>query len=860
VRPLPSDVRLGVLTRLGQRLPAVASSEEAAQEVVRALASLDVGAAVASIHSDIAVIVAVNLPPGMASTLSPATASRLVGMRVPLEGVEALRQPVLLQRPYHGIAGAAATLRSLTTDSAVARAMHPDDEGAAVSVPVMSHGSVVAVIAVWGPGCEGDIAPTLEGAAAMLSASWAGEVKPAVERFPTLTAVRPNARLRRTLESLLAEDAIAAAVQPIIRLYEGSVIAYEALARFPPRAHLRTPDELFASASSLSMQNAVDLACLRAALRLAPRLGEADLFVNVLIGTLLDRSGMTALDAAVRNAGVDPSSIVLEFSEREPVTDLARLQRIAAELRARGFRIAVDDAGAGHASMRIIAELRPEFIKVDRSLIHAVDSDRARRALVVALLSFSGHIGARLIAEGIETRAEQDVLSSLGVMFGQGWLPGRPVLLAPMEGHAEIEVVDDAWFARQHVSTTRELPQIEAARVAQAPVPLPAPSSSIRGRGLPRALSAAALALQNEHDPVRIVGVMAELMSGVVPVSEMAIFAADYETHRMVPMFAAGADRDELLADSFSLDAGLTGWAFARGKAENIPDTSAHPLARQVPGTPVVNESLLLIPLIAGEHKLGIINCWRLGLAQFSDREVEAASLFAHIAAAAWRNAQLYAELVNAAMTDPLTRLYNSRWLRDTGERDLARATRDVKPLSLLLIDLDHFKLINDGGGHAAGDLVLQRVAARLRSTVRSADAVVRLGGEEFLALLEDCDVAGAAVVAEAMRVAIRDIALPARCGLARLTASIGIATFPDHAADLDSLLAAADRAMYTAKENGRDRVVRAAPPAASPVIVPLPRRSRVFPQLNPGAARADRARPTADDGSGAGHTASDFA
>ena len=359
MRPLPSDVRLGVLTRLGQRLPAVASSEEAAQEVVRALASLDVGAAVASIHSDIAVIVAVNLPPGMASTLSPATAARLVGMRVPLEGVEALRQPVLLQRPYQGIAGAAATLRSLTTDSAVARAMHPDDEGAAVSVPVMSHGSVVAVIAVWGPGCEGDIAPTLEGAAAMLSASWAGEVKPAVERFPTLTAVRPNARLRRTLESLLAEDAIAAAVQPIIRLYEGSVIAYEALARFPPRAHLRTPDELFASASSLSMQNAVDLACLRAALRLAPRLGEADLFVNVLIGTLLDRSGMTALDAAVRNAGVDPSSIVLEFSEREPVTDLARLQRIAAELRARGFRIAVDDAGAGHASMRIIAELRP---------------------------------------------------------------------------------------------------------------------------------------------------------------------------------------------------------------------------------------------------------------------------------------------------------------------------------------------------------------------------------------------------------------------------------------------------------------------------------------------------------------------
>src|ERR1019366_2981765 len=102
------------------------------------------------------------------------------------------------------------------------------------------------------------------------------------------------------------------------------------------------------------------------------------------------------------------------------------------------------------------------------------------------------------------------------------------------------------------------------------------------------------------------------------------------------------------------------------------------------------------IPLVAGEHKLGIINCWRLGVGKFTEREVEAAALFAHIAAAAWRNAQLYAELLNAAMTDPLTHLYNSRWLRDAGERDLARASRDGRPVSLVLVDLDHFKRVND--------------------------------------------------------------------------------------------------------------------------------------------------------------------
>ena len=828
MRPQPDDPRLTLLTRLGHRLPGTGNAEAAALEVVRSMAALGLAAAVATIHTDVAVVVAVNAPPGLGLRLPASLVTRLVGMRIPLDGVDAFRQPVQLHTPYFGPAGAADTLRSLTAASDLTQFLPgPGEEGKVISVPVMSHDCVAAVLTVWGPGCAEELVPTLEAAAAMLAAAWGPDRKPDVERFPTLTPARPNARLRRVLDSLLIDDSIAAAVQPIIRLHDGSVIGYEALARFPPRAQVRTPDELFASASSLNMQNRVDLACLRAALAEAPKLGEADLFVNVLIGTLLDRAGMTALNDLVRHAGVDPQGVVLEFSEREPVPDLARLQRIAAEVRSNGFRIAVDDAGAGHASMRVIAELRPEFIKVDRSLIHSVDTDRARRALVVALLSFSGHIGARLIAEGIETDTEQHTLSTLGVMFGQGWFPGLPVLTAPVEGHPDVEVVDEAWFGRRRVSRTRETPQLDHEARDEAPSLRSTPPPSLRGRGLPRALSAAALALQNEHDPVRIVGVMAELMSGVVPVSEMAIFAADYETHRMVPMYAAGTDKEELLADSFSLDAGLTGWAFARGKPENVPDTSKHPLARQVPGTPVVNESLLLVPLVAGEHKLGIINCWRLGLGQFTDRELEAASLFAHIAAAAWRNAQLYAELLSAAMTDPLTRLYNSRWLRDTGERDLLRAAREGKPLALLLVDLDHFKRVNDGGGHAAGDLVLQRVASRLRATVRGMDAVVRLGGEEFVAVLQDCDADGAAVVAEAIRVAVRDIALPEGCGLPRLTASIGIAAYPEHAADLEQLLAAADRAMYAAKQSGRDRIARASAPVDSTTIVNLPRRRR---------------------------------
>jgi diguanylate cyclase (GGDEF)-like protein len=819
-----ADLRLGVLTRLGHSLPGTRSPEEAAAEVVHALAALDVAGIVSTVESDIAVVLAVNLPASISDRMSPRLAATMMGMRIPLDGVESLRQPVRLRRPYFGTADAAETLRRLTSDSALAKSLpNTADERDVFAVPVTCRDRVVAVLTVYGPGCVASLGPTLEAVAAMLAGAWSSEAHQAVERFEAPSSPSTDRRLRGTIEAMLSEGKIVSALQPIVRLVNDTVIGYEALARFPPRTPIRTPDELFAAAASLNMQSAVDRACVRGALQAASNIGEADLFLNVLIGTLVDHRGVAALDKAVQEARVDPATVVLEFSEREPVPDLALLQRIAAELRAHGFRIAVDDAGAGHASMRVIAELRPEFIKVDRSLITAIDADRARRALVVALLSFSGHIGARVIAEGIETQREQETLQSLGVQFGQGWLLGRPVLPHPLEGDTSMEVVDATWFAQRQVSPTRV-----TAAAEQPAEPLVTISDKTSAtpprRGLARALSDAALALQSEHDPMRILGVMADQMSRVVPVTEMAIFVADYETFRLVPVLATGPDRDEIMADSMSLDAGITGWAFAKGTPQNVPDTSMHPLARQIPGTSYVQESLLLVPLVATEHKLGIINCWRLGEDQFSARELEAASLFAHVAASAWRNAQLYVELVNAAMTDPLTGLYNSRWLRDTGERDIARAARDGKPLSLLLVDLDHFKTVNDSSGHAIGDIVLQRVATQLRTTVRGADAVVRLGGEEFVVLLHECSSDGAAAVAEVVRLAVRDVAMPDGCALEGLTASIGISTYPDHGRTLDQLLGGADRAMYSAKHEGRDRSVRATPMVSNKIIT-LPRR-----------------------------------
>jgi diguanylate cyclase (GGDEF)-like protein len=157
------------------------------------------------------------------------------------------------------------------------------------------------------------------------------------------------------------------------------------------------------------------------------------------------------------------------------------------------------------------------------------------------------------------------------------------------------------------------------------------------------------------------------------------------------------------------------------------------------------------------------------------------------------------------AATDALTGLPNKRALDDSLKRMAAQAGRTSSPLSVIFCDLDHFKRINDTFGHDRGDEVLAAVGALLRAEVRASDLPGRMGGEEFLVLLPDTDRTGAVEVAEKVRLALHGVKAPELQG--PVTASFGVATLPDDAVDVDVLLRIADRALYTAKQNGRDRV-----------------------------------------------------
>jgi diguanylate cyclase (GGDEF)-like protein len=169
------------------------------------------------------------------------------------------------------------------------------------------------------------------------------------------------------------------------------------------------------------------------------------------------------------------------------------------------------------------------------------------------------------------------------------------------------------------------------------------------------------------------------------------------------------------------------------------------------------------------------------------------------------------------AATDGLTGLPNQRAVADALKRTFAQASTTKAPLALLLIDLDHFKQINDQRGHPVGDQVLAGVGATLRSVLRNRDFAGRNGGEEFAVLLPDTDVAAALEIAERIRAAISEISLPGTD--VSVTASLGVAGFPEHASTLDRLERLADTALYLAKRQGRNRVEQAEPASSEPSV-----------------------------------------
>jgi two-component system cell cycle response regulator len=220
----------------------------------------------------------------------------------------------------------------------------------------------------------------------------------------------------------------------------------------------------------------------------------------------------------------------------------------------------------------------------------------------------------------------------------------------------------------------------------------------------------------------------------------------------------------------------------------------------------------------AGTHgTLGVLALYdRLGADGFDDTDLRSLRTFAGQAGVAVHNVRVHEEAQRLSLTHSLTGLWNYRYLRASLRREVERASRFGRMLSVLVLDLDHFKEVNDTYGHAAGDAVLSEFARRLRIGMREVDLAFRQGGEEFVVLLPETDAYGSAIVAERLGAAIRDVPVPiesrrtdAVTGLMvdriPISVSIGIAVYPEHGITAQQVLDAADDALYVAKNSGRD-------------------------------------------------------
>jgi len=297
-------------------------------------------------------------------------------------------------------------------------------------------------------------------------------------------------------------------------------------------------------------------------------------------------------------------------------------------------------------------------------------------------------------------------------------------------------------------------------------------------------------------------------------VSEFSVMLLDDASHQLVVEAVAGGAPRNARGTRFHLGEGVTGEAAARGQTIYVPDVAKDARYLHYKGHGRSTGSFLAVPLRSKGGILGVMNFNRPRLDAFSVQEIRLAEAIAAQAALAIANARLYQQTLELSFTDALTGVPNRRQLFLRLENELSRSLRFGDPLSLLMIDLDLFKRINDAHGHTIGDGVLRGVALALRRNVRKIDIVARYGGEEFCVVLPRVAKPEALEVAEKLRRAVAATTVPGPDSQSALsvTISIGVATLGVDAHDIAALIEKADTALYEAKRLGRDRVALAVP------------------------------------------------
>jgi diguanylate cyclase (GGDEF)-like protein len=329
-----------------------------------------------------------------------------------------------------------------------------------------------------------------------------------------------------------------------------------------------------------------------------------------------------------------------------------------------------------------------------------------------------------------------------------------------------------------------------------------------------QALNEIGRALTSTLDLPEVLRLVMGRAQDLLKASRFSLLLLDDQARELRFEVAAGPGADRLSTLRLQLGEGIAGWVAREGQPVLVQEVTRDPRfsPRHDALTGQTSHSLIAVPLVSKGRTLGVIEVVSgVGERELTPEDLLTVQALADHAAIAIENAQAFERIRELTIVDEHTGLFNSRHLLRVLEAEVIRSERYGRPFSLVFIDLDHFKSVNDRYGHQAGSAALRETGEVLRSCLRETDVPTRYGGDEYVILLPEADREQAMGVAERLRTAIGGHAFLGDRGLSvRITASLGVATWPVDGRRAEELLGGADAAMYRVKRQSRDGVAHA--------------------------------------------------
>ncbi|SHH25450.1 diguanylate cyclase (GGDEF) domain-containing protein [Thermosyntropha lipolytica DSM 11003] len=499
-------------------------------------------------------------------------------------------------------------------------------------------------------------------------------------------------------KTIISQKGIRTFYQPIISLKNGKITGWEALSRGPQGSLLETPLALFNAAQYYNHLYELEIICQEKALaRISPYLKGHYLFLNISPRIIYSHyeQHLKFIEQLLAKYALDSQNIVLELTERDAIENYEQFKKALNHYRDSGFLIAIDDTGAGYSSLQAIAETKPEFMKVDMSLIRGIDKDPTKKALLETLVNFSCKIGTQIICEGIETLEEFKTLASMGCDYGQGYFIAQPAPDISQEISSPI-TSDNSFFFYPSCYDFKSSHKIEDMARYQESLPPDTPVTSI-----------------------------VDLFKNNKLINSYAICEND------IPIGLITRERlFAILGSRYGYD------LFARKPVRNIMDKQ--PLI--LPGYTPVEEaaSVIAARLENGFMDNYIIvtrNCSYAGIVNTS----KIIDTLARI------------QIAQAKDAHPLTGLPGNCYIK----RKLTSLIEAKQEFTVLYIDLDDFKAFNDYYGFGHGDRAITLLADIINEQVRSygnaEDMVGHIGGDDFIVITtpEKADTVANHIIAE---------------------------------------------------------------------------------------------------------------